>query len=105
MPSAEVFHKVPNDDEKYTMHFAGSTVLSERSDYLDSGETISSHTVTHPAGVTAPFGSTATDGATSITFWVGGGTVGEEYDVTVQVTTSNSRVIERVMTFVVVATL
>jgi hypothetical protein len=59
------------------------------SNWLASGETISSADVTADAGITVnPNGkSTGTSGGV-VTFWLGGGTAGMSYIVTVTVTTN-----------------
>lgn len=62
------------------------------SDYLTEGETISSSAWSLPSGITQDSVSSTT---TSATIWLTGGTHGEEYLVTNQITTSAGRIAER----------
>lgn len=62
------------------------------SDWMEDGDTITDDTVTVPAGLTLD--SSSHDDA-SVTFWLSGGTAGQHYRVTVQITTSAGRVDER----------
>lgn len=62
------------------------------SDWLNTGETISSHTVTVPTGIT--LGSHAND-TTAVTMWLSGGAVGEHYAIACQITTSQGRTDKR----------
>lgn len=68
------------------------------SPYLADGETITAHTVTPEAGITLD-SSSATN--TAVTVWLDGGTLGETYTVTVQVTTSGGRTDRRSFTVAV----
>lgn len=63
-------------------------------DWLASGETISSKTVTADSGLTVD-SSSITDSSTSVTVWLSGGTAGEDYAVTCRIVTSASRTDER----------
>jgi len=60
--------------------------------WLQSGETISSHTVTVETGLTKDSDSES-DGI--VTTWLSGGTVGESYTVACEITTSLGRTDER----------
>lgn len=62
------------------------------SDWLASGETIISHTITVDTGITND-SSTEDDG--KVTVWLSGGTAGENYKVACLVTTSAGRTDER----------
>ena len=64
------------------------------SDWLASGETISSTTITEETGITVDSDS-ITDSGTSVTVWLSGGTAGAEYDIGVRIVTSDSRTDER----------
>ena len=64
------------------------------SNWLASGETIASRTITAGAGITVGT-STITDGNTSVTVWLSGGTAGANYLVTCNIVTSASRTGER----------
>ena len=94
MPSAQTFIKDPADVLDYTVHFAGSTTLSEQTDWLAAGETVLTNTVTVPTGITLDSKS-ITDSSTSITAWISGGTAGEEYEIGYKAVTSDARTIER----------
>lgn len=64
------------------------------SDWLASGETISTHTITPETGITVD-SSSITDTNTSVTVWLSAGTAGNVYDVACLITTSASRTDER----------
>lgn len=66
------------------------------SDWLASGETISTRTITPETGITVDSDS-ITDTSTSVTVWLSGGTAGNVYDVACLITTSDSRTDERTM--------
>jgi hypothetical protein len=59
-------------------------------------DTISGHTVIASAGITV---DSSTRTSTAVTFWLSGGTVGQQYVVTVQITTAAGRIDERSLTF------
>ena len=61
-------------------------------DWLASGETIISHTITADTGITAD-SSTESDG--KVTVWLSGGTAGINYKVACKITTSAGRTDER----------
>ena len=67
------------------------------SDWLASGETISTRTITASTGLTKDSDS-LTDTNTSVTVWLSGGTAGEDYTVACEIVTSDSRTDERTMT-------
>jgi len=62
------------------------------SDWLATGETISSYTVTVPTGITKDSDSQA-DGV--VTVWLSGGTAGTNYRVECKIVTSAGRTDER----------
>lgn len=62
------------------------------SDWLASGETIATHTITVDKGLTKD-SSTESDG--KVTVWLSGGTVGEWYKIACLITTSAGRTDER----------
>jgi hypothetical protein len=65
------------------------------SGWLAAGETISGADVSAESGITVnPAGKTTSTSGGVVTFWLGGGTAGVTYNVTVTVTT-NSRVDSR----------
>lgn len=63
-------------------------------DWLDTSETITSHTVTVPTGLTLDSSSQA-DTNTSVIAWLSGGTAGTTYNVTCQIATSAGRTDDR----------
>ena len=66
------------------------------SDWLTAGETISDHVIDADAGITVD-SSALSDGNTSVTVWLSGGTAGTEYKVRCEIDTSASRTDERTM--------
>lgn len=76
------FTQSPNERTDYTVDW------SQR---LQSGETISDYTVTVDGGITKV--SDASDNS-HVVVWLTGGQLGTDYQVTVQVTTSQDRVYE-----------
>lgn len=68
--------------------------------WLAVGETITTRTVTVPAGLTKN-SDTLTDSATSVTAWLSGGTTGVDYSVTCHIVTSQGREDDRTMIIVV----
>jgi len=65
------------------------------SSWLQSGETISSYSITVDSGLTKE-SDNESDGV--VTVWLSGGTAGSEYTVSCKITTSMSRTDERSMT-------
>lgn len=63
--------------------------------WLDTGETISSHTITVPAGLTLNSSAVASG---LVTAWLSGGDVGATYRVECKVVTSAGRTDERSIT-------
>lgn len=70
------------------------------SDWLPTGDTISTRTVTPETGITVD-SSSITDTSTSVTVWLSGGTVDTDYNVTCLVTTTQGRTAERFVTICV----
>jgi hypothetical protein len=64
--------------------------------YLETGETISSATVIVESGITKD-SDAITDSDRTVTVWLSGGTADNEYTVTCQIETSLSRTAERSM--------
>lgn len=62
------------------------------SDWLASGETISTSTWTVPTGITEDSDS---KGDTSTIIWLSGGTAGATYKIANKIVTSDSRTVER----------
>jgi len=62
------------------------------SEWLESGETISSYVLTVQTGITKVSDSKTT---TAVTVWLSGGTIGTWYTVACKITTSLGRIDER----------
>lgn len=77
------FTKDPDALLDYTMDW---------SPWLDIGDTITIALVTVPTGIVL---ETTVNDTTTVTAWVSGGTVGEEYDVVYRITTVDGRVDDR----------
>ena len=92
MPS--IFRKDPDAVLDYKFDWKALTNGTGDSDWLASGETISSYTVTVDAGLTKD-SDAKTDTNTSITFWLSGGVAGVDYKVACEIVTSASRTDER----------
>lgn len=93
----DVYHKDPAAILDYVFDWRAATNTNDpdaTEDYLEVGETIASHTVTAETGITADSG-TLGDTNSSVTVWLSGGTAGDTYDVTCQITTTSTRVDER----------
>jgi hypothetical protein len=90
------FVKDPDSVLDYKFDFAASTNGTGTGDWLASGETIASRTVTVDTGLTKDSDS-ITDSNTSVTVWLSGGAAGTEYNVACEVVTSASRTVERTM--------
>ena len=86
--------KDPDAVLDYKFDWAASTNGTGSSDWLASGETISSHTIDADTGITVD-SSAETDSDTSVTVWLSGGTAGTEYSVRCEIVTSASRTDER----------
>jgi hypothetical protein len=82
--------KDPSAVLDYKFDFASSTNGNGGSDWLQSGETISSHTITEDSGITVD-SSSITDTSTSVTVWLSGGTAGTTYRIACLVVTSAGR--------------
>lgn len=68
--------------------------LGAGSDWLEPGETISSHTVTVDNGITND-SDEITDSNTSVTVWLSAGTAGMKYRVNCEIVTSGGRTEQR----------
>lgn len=92
--------KDPSDVLDYKFDFKGLTNGNGSTDWLVSGETISSRTITADSGITVD-SSSITDTNTSVTVWLSSGTAGQSYDVACEIVTSDSRTIEKTLTVIV----
>jgi hypothetical protein len=90
------FIKDTTEDLDYEFDFAAYTngVSGATSNYLQSGETITSFDVDAEDGITVG-DSLLTKSDTCVKVWLSGGTLGALYAVTVTVTTSDARTAER----------
>ena len=98
---ADSFLKDPDATLDYKFDWKALTNGSGSSDWLQSGETISSHTIDADSGITVD-SSAQTDTNTSVTVWLSGGTAGTNYAVRCEIVTSAARTDERTMTIQVV---
>jgi hypothetical protein len=80
----------------YKFDWKALTNGSGVSDWLASGETISTKTITADAGITVD-SSSITDTNTTVTVWLSGGTTLNDYLVTCRITTSSGRTDERTL--------
>ena len=98
--------KDPSDVLDYKTDFANVSNGGTVKDFLQLGEVISSVVVTADAGINVHDGATVyngvtqaapalTDDARSVTFWLSGGTHTRNYLVTVTITTTASRIVEK----------
>ena len=72
----------------------GSSEGDEIGNWLESGETITNHTITVPSGLTKDSSALA-DTDTSVVAWLSGGTAWSDYVVVCQIVTSAGRTEER----------
>lgn len=88
------FIKDPSAVLDFRFDWAALTNGSGDSDWLVSGETISSYAVTVEDGLTKDSDG-KTDSDTSVTVWLSGGTAGRDYTVSCEITTDQGRTDER----------
>lgn len=84
--------KDPDAVLDYVFDWAALTNGTGTSDWLESGETISSYVVTVGSGLTLDSDSQSSG---QVTAWVSGGTAGETYTVACRISTSAGRTDER----------
>jgi len=97
MSDPDSFLKDPDAVLDYKFDWKALTNGSGTSDWLQSAETISSHTIDADSGITVD-SSALSDANTSVTVWLSGGTAGTDYAVRCEIDTSASRTDERTMT-------
>ena len=95
---ANEFSKDPAAVLDYTFDWAALTNGTGKSDWLASGETISSYTVTADAGITK---NSDTNTSTTVTVWLSGGTIATRYKIVCQIVTNFSRTDERTITIAI----
>lgn len=86
--------KDPDEVLSYKFDWAPSTNGSGDSDWLASGETISSTTITATSGITVD-SSSITDANTTVTVTLSGGTAGSVYLITCEIVTSEGQTAQR----------
>lgn len=86
------FVKYPTSDLDYKFDWKPLTngTVGGTSDWLEDGETITTHTVTADTGITVDAG-TRTDANTSVTIWISGGTLRRTYKIYCYIETSLGR--------------
>lgn len=88
-----LFEKSSGGVLDYTFDFAGYTNGNDddpNADWLGSSETISSHTVSPGSGITLD-SDELVYASTGVRVWLSGGTSGEEYTITCEITTNQGR--------------
>lgn len=91
------FTKDPDARLDYKFDWRASTNGTGDSDWLVSGETISSYTITPEDGITVD-DDDLSDSNTSVTVWLTGGIVGRLHRVTCHIVTSEDREDDRTIT-------
>ena len=86
--------KDPDAVKDYPFDFAALTNGSGATDWLASGETISSYTITAASGL-AVDSFTLANSSTTVVVWISGGTAGTTYTLACRITTSAGRTEER----------
>ena len=88
----KIISKDPTGKLDFKFDWAALTNENGDTDWLDTdnSETISSKTVTVPAGITKVSDALA-DTNTSVLVWLSGGTDGEDYEVACKIVTSDNR--------------
>jgi hypothetical protein len=96
MTASNIFTKDPDAVLDYVFDWAPNTngTPDGTTDWLSSGETISTKTITATTGITVD-SSTITDTNTSVTVWLSGGAAGQNYTVSCEIVTSANRTDER----------
>jgi len=92
--------KDPDAVLDYKFDWKASTNGTGSSDWLATGETLASHTITITPVTASPLtadSSALSDTNTSVTVWLSGGLAGTEYGVACEVVTSAARTDERTM--------
>jgi len=89
MTAIQIFRKDPASVLDYGIDW---------SDWLDSGETISTSTWTVPVGITK---DSESNGDTSTLVWLSGGTAGTTYELANKIVTSDGRTVERTIEIIV----
>ena len=88
-------------DYKFDFNPLGNSRDGAESNYLESGETLSSFVVTPETGITVDSSALA-DTNTSVLVWLSSGTLGATYTIECKAVTSNGRTVERAITVKIV---
>lgn len=91
------FDKDPDAVLDWKFDWKSSTNGRGFTDWLETGETISSHTITAATGLTVDSSALA-DTNTSVIVWLSGGTAATSYTVACEIVTSAGRTDERTIT-------
>jgi hypothetical protein len=91
---SHTFLKDPNAILDYKFDWKALTNGTGDTDWLASGETITTKTVAVDTGLTKD-SDALSDTNTSVTVWLSGGTAGQRYNVACKIVTSASRTDER----------
>jgi len=83
------FIKTPAERKRYAVDY---------SNWLETGETVSSYTITPTSGLTIS-SSTLTTGNTVLVFFVAGGTAGQQYTLDILANTSGGQIKEDTVLF------
>lgn len=89
--------KDPLEKLDYLFDWAASSNNNGLTDWLAPGETIVSHTMTIPDGITL-VSSDIVNGGTAILLWIEGGTEDSQYQIRCQIETSEGRTAIRTAT-------
>ncbi len=85
---SKLFNKDPSSVLDYKFDWAALSNGTGTSNWLGSGEVIDSFTLTPDAGITID-SSSLSDGDTSVTVWLSGGTDRQAYDILCHITTNS----------------
>ncbi len=99
MTAKNVFLKDPSAvlDYKWDWKAATNGTDGAAGDWLAAGETLLTHTLTVPTGITLD-SSSITDAGTSVTLWLSGGVADTDYVIACKITTNGGRTDERSIT-------
>lgn len=90
MGSNNIFEKRTTDVLDFKFDYANTTNGGTDPDFLESGETIATHSITPETGITVDSDG-ITDAGTTVTVWLSGGANGRDYSISCEITTSGGR--------------
>jgi hypothetical protein len=88
-------------DYKFDFKPLGNSREGAESNYLESGETLASYTLTPETGITVDSDALA-DTNTTVLVWLSGGTLNDTYTIECKAVTSDGRTVERAITVKIV---